>query len=119
MGALKWHEDIRTRLVQDVIRWTYLKADLPVSSHRQVTARAERPFAIGKQVDAIGSHIYVQHGTSMLLTSPNYSSTLLNSRILETHAFAWPLWLMPRLQRAVPCLGYILVVGEKPASSRA
>ncbi len=27
-------------------------------------------------------------------------------------------WLMPRLQRAVPYLGYILVVGEKPASSQ-
>ena len=28
-------------------------------------------------------------------------------------------WLMPRLQRAVPYLGYILVVGEKPASVQA
>ena len=27
-------------------------------------------------------------------------------------------WLMPRLQRAVPYLGYILVVGEKPASAQ-
>ena len=27
-------------------------------------------------------------------------------------------WLMPRLQRAVPYLGYLLVVGEKPASSQ-
>src|SRR5258708_38561331 len=25
-------------------------------------------------------------------------------------------WLMPRLQRAVPYLGYLLVVGEKPAA---
>ena len=28
-------------------------------------------------------------------------------------------WLMPRLQLAVPYLGYILVVGEKPASNQA
>ena len=28
-------------------------------------------------------------------------------------------WLMPRLQRAVPYLGYILIVGEKPASHHA
>jgi hypothetical protein len=28
-------------------------------------------------------------------------------------------WLMPRLQRAVPYLGYILIVGEKPASVQA
>ncbi len=28
-------------------------------------------------------------------------------------------WLMPRLQRAVPYLGYLLVVGEKPASVQA
>ncbi len=27
-------------------------------------------------------------------------------------------WLMPRLQRAVPYLGYLLVVGEKPATAR-
>ena len=27
-------------------------------------------------------------------------------------------WLTPRLQRAVPYLGYLLVVGEKPASSQ-
>jgi hypothetical protein len=27
-------------------------------------------------------------------------------------------WLMPRLQRAVPYLGYLLVVGEKPAFSQ-
>jgi hypothetical protein len=26
--------------------------------------------------------------------------------------------LMPRLQRAVPYLGYILIVGEKPASAQ-
>ena len=26
-------------------------------------------------------------------------------------------WLMPRLQRAVPYLGYLLVVGEKPATT--
>jgi hypothetical protein len=28
-------------------------------------------------------------------------------------------WLMPRLQRAVPYLGYMLIVGEKQASSQA
>jgi SAM-dependent methyltransferase len=28
-------------------------------------------------------------------------------------------WLMPRLQRAVPYLGYMLIVGEKPASAQA
>jgi hypothetical protein len=28
-------------------------------------------------------------------------------------------WLMPRLQRAVPYLGYLLVVGEKPAIAQA
>ena len=28
-------------------------------------------------------------------------------------------WLMPRLLRAVPYLGYVLVVGEKPASVQA
>ena len=27
-------------------------------------------------------------------------------------------WLMPRLQRAVPYLGYLLVVGEKPATEQ-
>jgi hypothetical protein len=27
-------------------------------------------------------------------------------------------WLMPRLQRAVPYLGYLLVVGEKPATTQ-
>src|SRR5256884_2906234 len=27
-------------------------------------------------------------------------------------------WLMPRLQRAVPYLGYLLVVGEKPATAQ-
>ena len=28
-------------------------------------------------------------------------------------------WLMPRLQQAVPYLGYLLMVGEKPTSSSA
>ena len=27
-------------------------------------------------------------------------------------------WLMPRLQRAVPYPGYLLVVGEKPATEQ-
>jgi hypothetical protein len=28
-------------------------------------------------------------------------------------------WLMPRLQHAVPYLGYLLIVGEKQASAQA
>src|SRR5712691_11681349 len=60
-STLKWRLYIINCIGQGIIWCANLNADLPVSGHRQVTARTEMPLAIGEQVEALGSHVHIEH----------------------------------------------------------
>ena len=92
----------------------------------------------GMQVDTLEEwvHLYEDAGLSAtqvvsgpfeMMTPTGFLSDegYANCLAIMGHAMTRPsyvrkmAWLMPRLQRAVPYLGYILIVGEKPASHHA
>src|SRR5438270_9418143 len=62
VGMLKCRSQFDGGLVQGSIGSAYLNAYLPAASHGEVATGAEMAFAIGKQVDAIGTHVHIEHG---------------------------------------------------------
>lgn len=55
-------EELDFRLVERIIRCTYLNAYLPISTHTKIAASAEMTLAVRLEVDCVGSHIHVEHG---------------------------------------------------------
>lgn len=49
--------------MERIIWCAYLNAYLPVATHAEIALGAEVAFVVGLQVDGLGSHVHVKHGS--------------------------------------------------------